>query len=76
MVITAEMVEKAMPTLNQLKLIGEILGARRGTGEADLSPFRRYRIKDWIRARDIMNISVDQFMNRFNSYIEVASLKR
>lgn len=62
--------------------------------EADLSPFRRYRIKDWIRARDIMNISVDQFMNRlkrrvdsgrweepseknwFNSYIEVASLKR
>lgn len=94
LVITAEMVEKAMPTLNQLKLIGEILGARRGTGEADLSPFRRYRIKDWIRARDIMNISVDQFMNRlkrrvdsgrweepseknwFNSYIEVASLKR
>lgn len=88
------MVKKAMPTLNQLKLIGEILGARRGTGEADLSPFRRYRIKDWIRARDIMNISVDQFMNRlkrrvdsgkweepseknwFNSYIEVASLKR
>ena len=76
-----------MPTLNQLKLIGEILGARRG-------PFRRDRIKDWIRARDIMNISVDQFMNRlkrrvdsgrweepseknwFNSYIEVASLKR
>lgn len=71
-----------------------IEGARRGTGEADLSPFRRYRIKDWIRARDIMNISVDQFMNRlkrrvdsgrweepseknwFNSYIEVASLKR
>lgn len=62
--------------------------------KADLSPFRRYRIKDWIRARDIMNISVDQFMNRlkrrvdsgrweepseknwFNSYIEVASLKR
>lgn len=59
-----------------------------------LSPFRRYRIKDWIQARDIMNISVDQFMNRlkrrvdsgrweepseknwFNSYIEVASLKR
>ena len=33
--------------------------ARRGTGEADLSPFRRYRIKNW-----------------FNSYIEVASLKR
>ena len=94
LVITEEMVKKAMPTLNQLKLIGEILGARRGTGEADLSPFRRYRIKDWIRARDIMNISVDQFMNRlkrrvdsgrweepseknwFNSYIEVASLKR
>jgi hypothetical protein len=94
LVITEEMVKKAMPTLNQLKLIGEILGARRGTGEADSSPFRRYRIKDWIRARDIMNISVDQFMNRlkrrvdsgrweepseknwFNSYIEVASLKR
>lgn len=94
LVITEEMVKKAMPTLNQLKLIGEILGARRGTGETDLSPFRRYRIKDWIRARDIMNISVDQFMNRlkrrvdsgrweepseknwFNSYIEVASLKR
>lgn len=33
--------------VNKLKLIGEILGARRGTGEADLSPFRRYRIKDW-----------------------------
>lgn len=72
--------------VNKLKLIGEILGARRGTGEADLSPFRRYRIKDWIRARDIMNRlkrRVDSGRweepsekNWFNSYIEVASLKR
>lgn len=70
LVLTEEMIEAAGVTFNQLKLICEILGSRRADGDPDMSPIKRYRIKEWIRARDNMQISMDQFMNRLKRRVD------
>lgn len=70
LVLTEEMIETAEVTFNQLRLICEILGSRKANGEPDMSPIKRYRIKEWIRARDSMQISMDQFMNRLKRRVD------
>ena len=63
LVCTEEMVQNCQETFEELKTISSILND-------NMAPFKRYRIKAWVDAKNVMNISSTDFMAKLVKYVK------